>query len=726
MRVVLAGARGYGAHHLDALRRLTHLVELVGVCDVAPVAPEALAGFAQDGRTPEVGTDLAELIDRTGADIAILATPIPTHADLALAALQAGAHVLVEKPPAATLADFDRMRRAATAAGRACQVGFQSLGSAAVPAVRNMIAEGAIGRVTGIGVAGSWPRPASYFTRSPWAGRRRLDGVEIVDGALTNPFAHAVATALAVNGTVERGAIASVRTELFHANPIESDDTSSIRISPADGPPIVAAVTLCAAKRDEPYVVVHGEKGHITLTYTLDEVRLNDGPPQVFPRTGLLENLVEHIRSGAAQLAPLRETGAFMEVMEAIRLAPDPLPIAPAHQDLSGDGPVLPGIDRLVAECAEKMTLFSELGVSWATPLTVPAAPGSSSGPGGRRDPGDGRHFDRQGPPGLAGPPHPDDPADPGDPAGPGAPRGRGRTVVAEYVTHPDLPLEAAPRPYLHPVRTLGGTVVTEVRPADHPHHLGVGVAITDVGGRNFWGGRTFVRDQGPTWLDDHGVQRHESFAARDASGFAETLVWGRPGERPLLREERTVRAVPLSRGWALDFSFVLRDLTGGPQTIRSSATKGRPGAGYGGFFWRAPKAARDLRVCTPSAEGEARVHGSRAPWLALSSPEWTLVFAQDAVPGDDGADGDPWFVRVAEYPGVGTALAWDTPLVFEGELSRRVTVAVADGRLSPEEAGDLAREARALTSRRSRTARTAADDEPAEAIGTAGAAGTP
>ncbi|MBN6053263.1 PmoA family protein [Nonomuraea sp. RK-328] len=627
MRVVLAGTRGFGAHYLERLGHMRDVVELAGVCDTAPPEPGALDGLGE----PEFSADLPELIKRTGARIAILATPIPTHADLTLAALAAGAHVLVEKPTAATLADFERMERAAAEAGLACQVGFQSLGSAAIPAVRELIASGVIGRVTGIGVGGSWPRPASYFTRSPWAGRRRLDGVDVVDGALTNPFAHALATALAVAGAEERGAVEAVETELFHANAIESDDTSSVRVTPVDGPPIVAAVTLCAAGRDEPYVVVHGERGRIRLTYTLDEVQVDDGPVRRFGRTDLLRNLVAHVASGEALLVPIGRTGAFMEVMEAIRLAPDPLPIAADHLDRSGEGVVLPGVADLVDACADRLALFSELGASWATPLLV------------------------------------------------------GDRVVAEYVTRPDLPLTESPRPYLHPVRTLGGTVVTEIRPQDHPHHLGAGVAVTDIGGRNFWGGRTYVRDQGPTWLDNHGAQRHVAFGERDAAGFAETLLWERPGEEPVVREERTARAVPLSRGWALRFSFTLRNLTGSPLTVRSSATKGRAGAGYGGFFWRAPAGSPGLRVFTGEAEGEQAVHGSRAAWLALSAEDWTLVFAQDD---------DPWFVRVAEYPGVGTALAWDTPLVFDDVLARRVTVVVADGRLAPGDVPALVAEA--------------------------------
>ncbi|CAM5689168.1 hypothetical protein SBADM41S_07708 [Streptomyces badius] len=53
-------------------------------------------------------------------------------------------------------------------------------------------------------------------------------------------------------------------------------------------------------------------------------------------------------------------------------------------------------------------------------------------------------------------------------------------------------------RPRLHPVTTLAGRTVTQERPADHRHHLGVSIAVPDVSGRNFWGGRTYVRGRGP------------------------------------------------------------------------------------------------------------------------------------------------------------------------------------------------------------------------------------
>ncbi|MEU6142077.1 PmoA family protein [Streptomyces sp. NPDC047081] len=263
---------------------------------------------------------------------------------------------------------------------------------------------------------------------------------------------------------------------------------------------------------------------------------------------------------------------------------------------------------------------------------------------------------------------------------------------VGRYVTRPELPARLSPRPYLHPVTTLAGTAVTELSPADHIHHLGVGVAVPDVEGHNFWGGRTYVRDQGPTELDNHGAQRHSSFQLRDPDGFVEELRWVASGAE-LLRERRTVAATELTdSAWALDFTFSLTNVTNGLLSIGSPATNGRPGAAYGGFFWRARKERQAPDVFTPDREGETEVHGTRADWLALAGANWTLVFAG----ATEQTRRDPWFVRTAEYPGVGSSLAYDERLPIEpGETSvRRVVTVVADGRLGHDEATVLVRKA--------------------------------
>ncbi|MFI1565720.1 Gfo/Idh/MocA family protein [Streptomyces sp. NPDC020490] len=376
MRIVLAGARGHGRWHLDNIRRLQDkgIVHLAGICELTPLTADEIP----DGLgTPEQSADFGALLDSTGARIAVVCTPIPTHTDLALTAAGKGVHLLLEKPPAPSYAEFRRMADGVAAAGTACQIGFQSLGSHAVPAIREMVAEGAIGELVGVGGAGAWARPESYYRRAPWAGRRRLNGVDVVDGALTNPLAHAVATALALNGTTRAEDVTGIETELLRANDIESDDTSCVRVSTTAGRRVTVAATLCAERPDDPYVLVHGTRGRITFWYKQDRVllqRADHGPQEYeFGRTDLLENLVDHLTDGTPLLVPPDATGAFMKVVEAIRQAPDPAPLpAGAWHRLPGeDRRAVPGVDGLVAACADTLALYSELGAPWAPPKEV-------------------------------------------------------------------------------------------------------------------------------------------------------------------------------------------------------------------------------------------------------------------------------------------------------------------------------------------------------------------
>ncbi|MEV6308044.1 Gfo/Idh/MocA family oxidoreductase [Streptomyces sp. NPDC051840] len=379
--IVLAGARGHGRWHLANIRRLQHqgLVRLAGICELTPLTDAELDMFA--GEMPEQSSDFGALLDSTGARAAVICTPIPTHTELALTAAARGVHLLLEKPPAATWDDYSRMTEGVRKAGVACQIGFQSFGSHAVAAIKELVDSGAIGAVRGIGAAGAWVRDDVYFRRAPWAGRRRMGSTDVVDGVLTNPLAHAVATALELAGRGTAEDVASIETELFRAHDIEADDTSCVRITTTDGMPVTVAVTLCAEEAGEPYVIVHGEHGRVTFWYKQDRVlvqRAGHGPEEaVHGRTDLLENLVDHLEHGTELLVPPERTGAFMRVLEAVRTAPDPSPLPesvwytrPADR---GDGVrrVVRGIDGAVAAAADTLTLYSELGASWARPSEV-------------------------------------------------------------------------------------------------------------------------------------------------------------------------------------------------------------------------------------------------------------------------------------------------------------------------------------------------------------------
>jgi hypothetical protein len=269
--------------------------------------------------------------------------------------------------------------------------------------------------------------------------------------------------------------------------------------------------------------------------------------------------------------------------------------------------------------------------------------------------------------------------------------------VVARYCDGTGLPSTLAPRPFLHPVTTLSGTQVTDAQPDDHRWHLGVSVTLQDVGGANVWGGRTYVGGQGYIWRDDHGRQVHTAWRAKDAHGFHEALEWQGPDGRRLLTEERavTARRAALPTAWVLDLTFTLRNATDRPLSLGSPASNGRPGAGYGGLFWRLPR-VRAATVCTSEAEGEESVHGSVAAWVAFSGDE-TAPFTVVLAARNDATHRDPWFVRVSDYPGLGSQLAADVAVRLEpGEATTRSFRAlVADGALSradiEREVGDTA-----------------------------------
>ena len=384
-RALLVGAHGHGRGHLERLRRLAGAgrLDLAGVCDTTPPDAELTE---LSGGAPWTD-DLGEALRRARPDVVVVCTPIPTHAPIALAALAAGADLLLEKPPTATWAEFERLQRAADEAGRSVQVGFQSLGSQALPAVVADVAAGRIGPLRGIGVAGTWQRGDAYWNRAPWAGRRTLDGHPVVDGALTNPFAHAVATALRLDGSESAASLDSVELELNRANPIEADDTSCLRLRTSRGTTIVVAVTLCAAAVREPTVTLHGARGSATLRYTRDEVTwvtAQGRSVEQHTRHDLLEDLLAHREDPSRPLlVPLDRTAAFATVLEAVRTAPAPRPVAPelvrivdGGTSASGGGEqrrVVRGVDELVAAAARELAMFSELDPRWAAPGATPS-----------------------------------------------------------------------------------------------------------------------------------------------------------------------------------------------------------------------------------------------------------------------------------------------------------------------------------------------------------------
>jgi len=266
-----------------------------------------------------------------------------------------------------------------------------------------------------------------------------------------------------------------------------------------------------------------------------------------------------------------------------------------------------------------------------------------------------------------------------------------GGTLLTAAVTGATMALVHSPRPHLHPVRSLAGRTMTMTNPMDHRHHFGVSMALPDVNGTTFWGGRTFIEGQGPTLLTNQG--RQESGAEETADNGRDLhsqVQWRTHDGQELLLEDRRLAGFLLPRhsAWGLAWRSRLHAHTG-ELTLTSPANRGRLGAGYGGLFWRLP-GADETRIVVDEGQGESAAHGSVSPYLVVQRRHgnaWTsLLLAQD-----EHGQGriDPWFVRASDYVGIGTSLAWDQPrTVPAGDtLDVRVRAAILDYRVDSAEA---------------------------------------
>jgi predicted dehydrogenase len=377
--VGLIGIYGHGAVHLRELERLSAAgrARVVACADVRAPAGEQAAVLGRLGC--RYFGDWQEMLRAAPAvagplDMVVIASPPQLHTDMAVAAMQAGAHVLLEKPPVVTHRDFGQLLAAMASTGVACQVGFQSTGSGALGRVRQLLAKAELGGSCLFGVTGRWQRDRAYWTRAEWAGRAVLRGVQVRDGALSNPFAHASMNCLLAAGAVKPGSqLAGVEVERYRANAIEVEDTGCVRVSLVGGATFVVAVTLCAEVVQRPVLSVWGAEGQAGWPYEGDTVSIERGQrswTESFARRSLAEELLDFIAGRSSRLScPLEHCGTFVELLEAVHAAPVyGVPGRWVSRAGAGDAerPVLAGVDAAVDAAVREGRLFSELGVPWA------------------------------------------------------------------------------------------------------------------------------------------------------------------------------------------------------------------------------------------------------------------------------------------------------------------------------------------------------------------------
>ncbi len=248
-RVVIVGHGNIARVHAGAIGAL-HDAVLVGVVgrDLTGARNFAL----------EHGIEAASSVEHAmcslAPDVVIVATPHPTHADIAVAAAEAGAHVLVEKPLATSVADCDRILEAAEATGILVGVVAQRRLLPPVLRMKAAIDTGRIGKpiLSSISLLG-W-RSSDYYDSDAWRGTWQGEG----GGLLVNQAVHHLDLLQWLAGPFEE--VFGYWANLNHPE-IEVDDTAVAVLRGSDG----GLASITASNSQNPglhaQILVHGESG---------------------------------------------------------------------------------------------------------------------------------------------------------------------------------------------------------------------------------------------------------------------------------------------------------------------------------------------------------------------------------------------------------------------------------------------------------------------------------
>jgi predicted dehydrogenase len=174
----LVGCGNISNRHAENINRVGRLS---AVCDIIPEKADALAAKYNTKAYYSID-DL--LKNQTNADIIVIGTPNGLHAEHTIKSLNAGKHVLCEKPMCLTTADAFKMVKAAEEHQKKIFVVKQNRYNEPVQYVKKLLAENKLGEIFSFQINCFWNRPQSYYLNS-WKGTKDMDG-----GILYTQFSH--------------------------------------------------------------------------------------------------------------------------------------------------------------------------------------------------------------------------------------------------------------------------------------------------------------------------------------------------------------------------------------------------------------------------------------------------------------------------------------------------------------------------------------------------------
>lgn len=250
IRIGLIGLGTIGRSHARALDALRDRAELRAYSG-------GDAAAAADTGWPDAAQVSAEQLNgRDDVDVIAICSPSGVHADQALAALEAGKHVVVEKPLALTAAEADRIVELAADRGLIVSTISQRRLEPEVVAVRRALQAGALGAVRLATTLVHWWRDEDYYAAAPWRGDPAGGG-----GSLMNQGVHNVDLLQWLAGPVE--SVTAQQATLAHDS--EAEDTTVATLRFVGGALGLISTTTATPPGTPATLTLHCERGVVEI-----------------------------------------------------------------------------------------------------------------------------------------------------------------------------------------------------------------------------------------------------------------------------------------------------------------------------------------------------------------------------------------------------------------------------------------------------------------------------
>lgn len=310
MKYALIGCGRIATNHIKAV--LNNGLELVAVCDIVPEHMEIL--LAKHGLENEASilryTDYRKLLaQHPELELVAIATESGLHAQIALACIDAGVNVIIEKPIAMCMADADEIIRRSKEKGVTVCACHQNRFNVAVQKTRQALEAGRFGRLSHGSIHVRWNRNKAYYEQAPWRGTWAQDG-----GCLMNQCIHGIDLLRWMFGN-EVDEVYGVTRQQFH-DYLEAEDIGMAVIKFKNGAvATVEGTTNVYPQNLEETLYLFGEKGTVkiggTSTNNLDIWQFADETEADEANRGLKEQTSNVYGNG--------HTSLYADVIDAIQ-----------------------------------------------------------------------------------------------------------------------------------------------------------------------------------------------------------------------------------------------------------------------------------------------------------------------------------------------------------------------------------------------------------------------